>query len=184
MRCGACNEISERGGKVYGKIVQLFREPSEIQDPVCKECDPTDDRFNKKVIGMEFIREMVRDDDEWTDGTILDPQNGKVYDCKLWVEERKLKVRGYVAFFYRTTPATLLGLALVLWGMATQTAPLDRPVVRRTVVAAVCKFDGEICANGMDDNGDGKTDCAAGKEADRNTSTSFPCKSMGKQRCW
>ena len=95
-------EISERGGKVYGKIVQLFREPSEIQDPVCKECDPTDDRFNKKVIGMEFIREMVRDDDEWTDGTILDPQNGKVYDCKLWVEEGKLKVRGYVAFFYRT----------------------------------------------------------------------------------
>jgi 4-amino-4-deoxy-L-arabinose transferase-like glycosyltransferase len=42
-----------------------------------------------------------------------------------------------VAFFYRTTPATLLGLALALWGMATQTAPLDRPVVRRTVVAAV-----------------------------------------------
>ena len=95
-------EITEHGGKAYGKIVQLFREPSEIQDPVCKECDPTDDRYNKKVIGMEFIRGMVKDDDEWEDGTILDPQNGKVYDCKLWVEEGKLMVRGYVAFFYRT----------------------------------------------------------------------------------
>lgn len=95
-------EISERGGKAYGKIVQLFREPGEEADPVCDECDAADDRYNMKVIGMEFIRGMVRDDDEWDDGTILDPENGKVYDCKLWVEEGKLKVRGYVAFFFRT----------------------------------------------------------------------------------
>jgi uncharacterized protein (DUF2147 family) len=40
--------------------------------------------------------------DEWEDGTIMDPDNGKVYDCKLWVEDGKLKVRGYVAFFFRT----------------------------------------------------------------------------------
>ena len=40
--------------------------------------------------------------EEWKDGTILDPENGSVYDCKLWVEGGRLKVRGYVAFFYRT----------------------------------------------------------------------------------
>ena len=95
-------EISERGGKAYGTIVRLFREPGEDQDPLCKECDPADDRYNKKVIGMEFIRGLVRDGDEWEDGTILDPENGKVYDAKLWVEDGKLMVRGYVAFFYRT----------------------------------------------------------------------------------
>jgi uncharacterized protein (DUF2147 family) len=95
-------EITERGGKAYGRIAQLFREPGEEADPICDECDPADDRYNKKVIGMEFIREMVRDDDEWEDGTILDPENGKVYDCKLWVEDGTLKVRGYIAFFYRT----------------------------------------------------------------------------------
>ncbi len=95
-------EITERGGKAYGTIVQLYREPGEEADPICDECDPADDRHDKKVIGMEFIRGMVRDDDEWDDGTILDPENGKVYDCKLWVEDGKLMVRGYVAFFYRT----------------------------------------------------------------------------------
>ena len=95
-------EITERGRKAYGRIVQLFREPSEIQDPVCKECDPADDRYDQKVIGMEFIRGLVKNGDEWEDGTILDPQNGKVYDAKLWVEEGKLMVRGYVAFFFRT----------------------------------------------------------------------------------
>ncbi|VAX17324.1 hypothetical protein MNBD_IGNAVI01-134, partial [hydrothermal vent metagenome] len=33
---------------------------------------------------------------------ILDPKKGKVYDCKLWVENGKLQVRGYVLFFHRT----------------------------------------------------------------------------------
>jgi hypothetical protein len=27
----------------------------------------------------------------------------KVYDCKLWLEDGMLKVRGYVAFFYPDT---------------------------------------------------------------------------------
>lgn len=95
-------EITERQGQAYGRIVQLFREPGEEADPICDECDAADDRYNKKVIGMEFIRGMKKDGDEWDDGTILDPENGKVYDCKLWVESGDLKVRGYVAFFFRT----------------------------------------------------------------------------------
>ena len=93
-------EIFEKNGKVYGKIVKLFRDPSEDQDPVCDKCD--DDRKDKKIIGMEIIREMVKDDDEWEDGTIMDPKKGTVYDCKLWIEGGNLKVRGYVLFIYRT----------------------------------------------------------------------------------
>ena len=95
-------EITERGGKVYGRIVQLFREPGEEQDPTCTKCATDDDRFSKKVIGLEIIRDMVQDGEAWNDGTILDPKNGSVYDCKLWIEDGKLKVRGYVAFFFRT----------------------------------------------------------------------------------
>ena len=51
---------------------------------------------------MEIIRDLVPDGEAWNDGTILDPKNGSVYDCKLWLEDGKLKVRGYVAFFFRT----------------------------------------------------------------------------------
>jgi len=32
----------------------------------------------------------------------MDPEDGKVYTAEIWVEEGKLKVRGYVGFFYRT----------------------------------------------------------------------------------
>lgn len=98
-------EIYEQGGKLYGKILELYREPGEDPDPVCDDCDVDDDRYNQKVIGMEIIRDMENDDDEWEDGTILDPENGKVYDCKLWVDEDDpniLNVRGYIAFFFRT----------------------------------------------------------------------------------
>lgn len=95
--------IFEKNGKAYGTIEKLFREPTEDQDPYCTPC--VDDRKDQRVIGMEIIRGMKKDDNEWEDGTILDPKNGKVYDCKLWVDEdnpNQLNVRGYVAFFYRT----------------------------------------------------------------------------------
>jgi uncharacterized protein (DUF2147 family) len=95
-------EIYERGGKVYGKIVKLFRKPNEEQDPVCDECDEADPRYKKKVIGMEILKDMAKDEDEYADGEILDPNNGKIYRCKLWLEGKDLKLRGYLGPFYRT----------------------------------------------------------------------------------
>ncbi|MFZ6050872.1 DUF2147 domain-containing protein [Halocola ammonii] len=96
-------EIYEKDGKAYGRIVKLFRTPDQIQDPVCKNCE--DDRKGEKVLGLEIIRGMEKDDDEWEDGTILDPESGKIYDCSIWLDEddpNTLNVRGYIAFFYRT----------------------------------------------------------------------------------
>lgn len=95
-------EIYERGGKVYGKIVKLFRKPNEEQDPVCDECDGEDARYKKKILGMEILKDMVKDEDEYADGEILDPNNGKIYRCKLWLEGKDLKLRGYLGPFYRT----------------------------------------------------------------------------------
>lgn len=91
-------------GKLYGDIVKLFRKPGEDPDPICDKCDEDDPRYNQKIIGMTIITDMEyqEDDNEWEDGEILDPKKGKVYDCKLWVEDGKLQVRGYVLFFHRT----------------------------------------------------------------------------------
>ena len=93
-------EIFIKDGKAYGKIIKLFKEPSEDQDPICDEC--TDYRKDKKIIGMTIITDMVQDGDEWEDGEILDPNNGKIYDCSFWIENNELKLRGYIAFFFRT----------------------------------------------------------------------------------
>lgn len=95
-------EIFEKGGKFYGKITKLFREKGEDPDPVCEECEESDDRYKKKIIGMEIIRDMKKEEGELTEGTIMDPDNGKIYRCKIWVEGNELKVRGYLGPFYRT----------------------------------------------------------------------------------
>jgi uncharacterized protein (DUF2147 family) len=98
-------EIYKKGNVYEGKIIKLFREPGEEQDPVCDDCDEDDPRYMQKVIGMVIIKDMVydKDDNELDDGTILDPKNGSVYDCKIWVgEDGTLQVRGYIAFLFRT----------------------------------------------------------------------------------
>ena len=91
-------EIEVKDGKANGRIVEIYDKTQA--DKTCDAC--TDDRKGKRLQGMEIIRGMVKDGDEWEDGTIMDPDNGKIYDCKLWLENGQLKVRGYVAFFFRT----------------------------------------------------------------------------------
>ena len=96
-------EITEQDGKYYGTVVELFRLPDEDQDPHCTKCE--DDRKDKRVLDMQIVRDMEAEEGEWDQGTICDPKNGRVYDCKMWFEEGEpdvLKVRGYWGFLYRT----------------------------------------------------------------------------------
>jgi uncharacterized protein (DUF2147 family) len=87
-------QIYARGKKLFGKIVQLIkpREP----DPKCTECDGA--RKNQRILGMEILRDLEADDDEWSGGYILDPRNGKEYKCYIELIEggKRLKVRGYL----------------------------------------------------------------------------------------
>jgi len=94
-------EIYQKDGKLYGKIIKLFREPGEEADPVCDKCPGK--LKNKKVIGLEIIQGLSQSGDTWNGGKILDPESGKLYDCKIWLKnDKELNVRGYVMFFYRT----------------------------------------------------------------------------------
>ncbi|WP_420582614.1 DUF2147 domain-containing protein [Reichenbachiella sp.] len=95
-------EIYKKGDQYYGKVVDMFLEPHEDPDPVCDECDEDDPRYMQKTLGMEILKGAKKDGDEYVGGKILDPENGTVYKCKLWLEDGELKLRGYVAFFYRT----------------------------------------------------------------------------------
>ena len=93
-------EIFERDGAAYGRIIELLNPEPDDPDPVCDKC--TDHRKDKRITGMEIITDLKKDGSEWAKGEILDPENGKVYKCKIWVDQGVLKVRGYIAFLYRT----------------------------------------------------------------------------------
>ncbi|SDG54471.1 Uncharacterized conserved protein, DUF2147 family [Psychroflexus sediminis] len=94
-------EIYKKDGEVFGKIKKILRE--DKRDMRCTECKG--DLKNQKIENMVIIRGLSKAGEEYTGGTILDPENGKTYDARIWIEEgmpNTLMVRGYVAFFYRT----------------------------------------------------------------------------------
>lgn len=95
-------EIYEKDGKFFGKVVQLFRKPGEDPSPTCSKCADDDPRKDQPTLGMEVIQNLKPDGDAYSGGTILDPKKGKVYACKLWMEDGKLRVKGSILFFYRT----------------------------------------------------------------------------------
>jgi uncharacterized protein (DUF2147 family) len=46
---------------------------------------------------MIFLRNFHPDGDDWVEGTVVDPENGKLYKGKLWaVGSDKLQLRGYI----------------------------------------------------------------------------------------
>lgn len=87
-------EIYKTRDQYFGKITHLFEDPI---DSVCDKCEG--DNYNKPVVGLVIIENLIEDDDEFNNGTILDPNNGKTYKCYLELEgNNKLKLRGYIGF--------------------------------------------------------------------------------------
>jgi uncharacterized protein (DUF2147 family) len=96
-------ELYKVDGKLFGKITYLYPREGREADPKCTKC--SDDRKNKSIVGMQIVRNLKWDGSSWKDGTIVDPENGKVYSLKMWVDENDpntLNVRGYIGPFFRT----------------------------------------------------------------------------------
>ena len=82
-----------RDGRLFGKITQS--RPGRPPDEPCTKCPG--DLKNKPVLGMVIIRDFRPQGDRWVGGTVLDPENGKIYKGKIWsVGEDRLRMRGFV----------------------------------------------------------------------------------------
>ena len=95
--------IVESGGVVSGKIEKIL-DPKAKPGEKSVEC--TDERKDQAILGMEILRGLKKTEgkDLWEGGNILDPNNGKVYRATVTPIEggKKLQMRGYIGFFYRT----------------------------------------------------------------------------------
>lgn len=88
-------EIYEQDNKIYGKIIKILTPGKENKK--CTECKGK--LKDKPVLGMVILNDLEKDGNEWNDGDILDPNNGKTYSCYITLESTdKLKVRGYLGF--------------------------------------------------------------------------------------
>ena len=94
-------DVYKDAGKYFGKIVWLD-EPNEPSTGQPKLDDENSDVSlqSRPVMGLVILKDFIFDgDDEWEDGTIYDPKNGKTYSCYMeFDEEGVLKIRGYIGF--------------------------------------------------------------------------------------
>lgn len=96
-------EISQAsdGSGLTGKVVEILKS-DDGPNPLCKAC--TGERKNKPIKGMTILWNLKPDGaNEWSGGTILDPNNGKTYKSKLELQPggKKLDVSGCIAFICR-----------------------------------------------------------------------------------
>ena len=87
--------VQDGDGTLTGKILTGL---GNNDDPNrrCTAC--TDSRKDQLMKGMTIINGMKSDGDTWDGGQILDPENGKLYKCKMHLDDggQKLVVRGYI----------------------------------------------------------------------------------------
>lgn len=106
-------EIYENEGEFFGKIIWLDEpiDPDTGEPKLDKE-NPDESLRNRPLNGLVMLREFEYDgDNEYSDGTIYDPKNGKTYKCKMTlIDKDHLDVRGYVGYSWmglgRTTEWT------------------------------------------------------------------------------
>ena len=88
-------EVYEKDGKAFAKIIEI-KNPKR-QNAVCDLCEG--ENKGKKILGLNILAGLKKDGSEWSEGTILDPRNGKIYTCYIeLINPKKLKIRGYIGF--------------------------------------------------------------------------------------
>ncbi len=81
--------------KYYGKIEWLKEDPDRLDVN-----NPDVDKQKEPLLGLLILKGFSYDThkEQWNNGTIYDPDNGKTYDSYMWFEENPdiLIIKGYV----------------------------------------------------------------------------------------
>jgi uncharacterized protein (DUF2147 family) len=88
-------------GNLFGRVTQV--RPGRSERDVCDKC--SGELKNQPILKMVFMRNFHPDGDDWVDGSVVDPENGKEYKGKIWVVGRdELHLRGFIgiSLFGRT----------------------------------------------------------------------------------
>lgn len=95
-------EVYTKENKLYGKVRKILEEGKA--DARCEKCDGN--RKDKPIVGMTIITGLDKSGThEWRGKYLFDPEQGMTFRAKIWWDPenpQQLKVRGYLAFLYRT----------------------------------------------------------------------------------
>ena len=80
-------------GKLFGRVTQV--RPGRTPQDVCDKC--SGEYKNQLILGMVNMRDFHPEGDDWVEGTVVDPENGKQYKGKIWsVGKDQLRMRGFI----------------------------------------------------------------------------------------
>jgi uncharacterized protein (DUF2147 family) len=92
-------KIEKIGDKYYGKIVWL-KEPNdpETGQPKLDRNNPDESMREVPLRGYRILKDFeYKGKDEWSSGTIYDPENGSTYDCEIKMkDDNTLEIRGFI----------------------------------------------------------------------------------------
>ena len=86
--------IYQRDGLLFGRVTSIA--DPKMQTVLCHDCEGW--AQNKPVMGLEVLRDMHPNGAQWDGGTILNPQDGHVYHCRMHLgpKGQTLVLRGYI----------------------------------------------------------------------------------------
>lgn len=92
-------KIEKIGSKYYGKIVWLkIPNDPETNEPKLDKNNPDEKMRSTPLRGYRILKDFeYTGENEWTKGTIYDPENGNTYSCTIkMTDENTLDIRGYI----------------------------------------------------------------------------------------
>jgi len=128
-------------GKYQGKVVYLSNpnytqaeeksEGGKVQagKPRHDINNPDKSKRNEPILGMQIVFDFVRKGNQWRGGKVYDPESGKTYKGKMWLNSNgTLGLRGFVgiAAFGRSTTWTPLE---AVEPSEPESNPLPEPVI-------------------------------------------------------
>lgn len=88
-------EMYQENGKIFGKLVRarLNKETKNLDVH-----NPDEKEHGNSIVGKVIVKDLKKDGDEWSGGSIYDPKTGKTYKSKasLAKDNQILKLRGYI----------------------------------------------------------------------------------------
>lgn len=91
-------KITKIANKYFGKIVWL-KEPIDpkTKKPKVDKNNPNEKLRSVRLRGYRLLKDFVYSgDNEWSGGTIYDPESGSTYSCVISKDGDVLDIRGYV----------------------------------------------------------------------------------------
>ncbi len=94
-------QIYKQNGKYYGKIIWL-KVPNDTKGlPKVDKNNPDQNVQSKPLLGLIMLRDFKYDKEEWRDGKIYNPDDGKEYKAYMKLKDNQtLSVRGYIGFSF------------------------------------------------------------------------------------